>query len=888
MLRGDRLKVMASGYKPTTRFAVAAAADRLHVVCIKGFAPRLQLITVPGLRIAPNPMSLSTESIVHRFPGWEIRPLERVLLVGGQPARVGSRAFDLLVALAERPARVVSKRELIELVWPDVVVEENNLSVQITALRKLLGSGAIVNVSGLGYQLASRPQGLPASTPAAFLAPARESAPRLIGRELESDTLLALVGHLPLVTLVGTGGVGKTTLARAVVARAGPAPPDGAHWIDLAPLRVGERLLPLVAHALGVSFDTADPDTDELVSALAPLSALMVLDNCEHLLDEVMALLGPLLQRAPGLRWLATSHEPLHVAGETVYRLGPLDLPPPDVSPALALQSGAVALFCERARAADRLFELSPERVDMVVELCRQLDGLPLALEMAAARVATLGLHGVHDQIDQRLRLRASLRNAPERHHTLQQTYEWSYGLLTATEQCVFRRLEPFAGGFTANLAQQLCCGIAGGGVQLDEWSMLDALSALVDKSLVQRSAPGAEGEQERLYLLESARDFARLQLERAGELAASRRQHAQVVALAFATAHDELAYWRDRDWLAKYMPERRNVLVALNWACADGDPNVLAFLVAALARLDVVAQEPSEVVLLPVPLGRLAAAAQALRAQASLGLGWAHFMDGHREIGTALTLQASEDFEHLGDVAGTYVALISLCRLYSGRPGMEALAQDAWARLKQVDEAKVPLRFQIICHSTVTGLFEEGRSVERLRQLQFVAQHAGFDAQAAVCSMQITDELLLQGRFEEVVEVSDVMLKGREPILRMRAMILHNRAHALVRLGRIAEAQAVAQDMHRAVPGYAYMVLDLFALAAVQRGRHNDAGLLAGCSARIKRDRGQQDERSEVALISETLLMLTDELGPERAESLLLQGAAMPLSDVLPLAWRQ
>ena len=825
-------------------------------------------------------------SVVHRFTGWEIRPLERVLMIGGQPARIGSRAFDLLVALAERPARVVSKRELIELVWPDVVVEENNLSVQVTALRKLLGSQAIVNVSGLGYQLASQPQGLPTPPPVAVPAPARELVPRLIGRELESDALLALVGQQPLVSVVGTGGVGKTTLVRAVLARAGPAPRDGLHWIDLAPLRPGERLLPLVVHALGVSFDTVDPDTEELVCALAPLSAWLVLDNCEHLLDEVVAMLGPLLQRAPGLRWLATSHEPLHVGGETVYRLGPLDLPPPGASPALALQSGAVALFCERARAADRRFEPTPERIDMAVELCRQLDGLPLALEMAAARVATLGLQGVHDQIDQRLRLRASLRDAPARHHTLQQTYEWSYGLLTATEQCVFRRLEPFAGGFTANMAQQLCCGIEGGEVQLDEWSMLDALSALVDKSLVQRSASGAEGEQERLHLLESARDYARLQLERADELAGARRQHAHVVALAFASAHDELAHWRDRDWLAKYLPERRNVLMAITWACTGADPEVLARLVAALAQMDALAQMPAQVVRLVLPMDSISQAPPLLRARAQLELGWAHFLDGRRDLGTDLTLHALADFEALGDQAGVYAALTRLGRLYIGRPDMEDDAQAVWAQLKQIDEGQIPLRLRLICHSTLVPQFEGGRSVERLQELHRIALQSGFESQAAVCRMYITDVLLRQGRYEEVVDLADGMLQDEEPILRMRAVIHHNRAHALARLGHYVEAQAAAQVLLRAMPSYAFLVLDLFALVSVRKGNHDHAALLLGCSAQVKRVRDLQDEGPELTMVNETLALLTGELGEQRVSQLMGHGASMAAADVLAIAW--
>ena len=596
-------------------------------------------------------------------------------------------------------------------------------------------------------------------------------------------------------------------------------------------------------------------------------------------------MLGPLLQRAPGIRWLATSREPLHLAGESVYRLGPLDVPLPGTELQDVLRYGALALLCERVRAVDGNFELASQNVDAAIELCRQLDGLPLAIEMAAARVATLGLQGVHDQIDQRLRLRARARDAPSRHHTLLQTYEWSYGLLSPAEQRVFRRLEPFAGGFTAQMALNLCCDIRGDFERLTGWEMLDALSALVDKSLVQRDPGKAAAAPERLYLLESARDYARLRLEETNELDAVRRRHAEVVADWFAPALHELQRWRDKDWAEKYLPERRNVCVALTWVCSLREPDLLARLTAALSQLDGLAHADAEIVRYPLPLDVVEEASLNLRGQAYLELGWAHFLDGNLELGTDLSLRALTDMDALGDSEGVYTALTRLIRLYEGRPGMEARAREMWARLKSIDESEVSLRARLTCHSTASIVFAGGRSVERLEELHRIAHHAGFDLQAAVCRLHITDELLLRGRFEELVETTDRMLEAGEPIVRIRAVMCCNRAHALVSLNRIEEAKSSAQAALRAWPGYAHLILDLFAVVALQNGRGEEAALMAGCSARIKRERDLHD-KSKATIIFETLERLDRELGQQRAAELLHQGAGMPTLDVLALAW--
>lgn len=826
-----------------------------------------------------------------RFRGWELRPLERALLVDGRPVHVGSRAYDVLLVLARRCGKAVRKDELLEAAWPGLVVEENNVSVQVAALRKLLGAQAISTVPGIGYQLSARPladaapnelpDGSESDPGGAVSAPRWPLGPDLVGRETEIELLIGRTGSVPLLSITGTGGVGKTSLARAILSRQESAWRDGVHWIDLAPLRDGAQLSKLIAASLGIELEGSARAEEDLISALVHVRALIVVDNCEHLLTDVADFIGAAIKRASAVRWLATSQMPLHIQGEFVYRLGPLEVPAPQMPIADAVRCGAVALLCQRAAAADRQFALDSGNVGTAIDLCRQLDGLPLAIEMAAARIASLGLEGIYEQLGRRLRLLAGPRTGPPRHHTLRGTFDWSYDLLPAIEQKVFRRLEPFVGGFLSAMAQRLACDSEEEAGDLAEWQAVEALSALVDKSLVHRSAeePG------RFFLFESAREYAAERLDESGEADRVRRCYAQVVAGWFASSRLDQERLNDQQWKARYVPERHNVRAAFKWACETGEPDLLAQLIAAFAQIDTFVQSNAEIVQFDLPMAVLDRATRSLRAVACLELSWAHYLDGSREIGTTLALRALDDFEAEDDMAGAYRALAQLIRLYESRPGMLEHAKRSWELLQRIDDRDVPLRTRLFCTITAGLQYESIRPVARLAELEDMARRAGFQALAAICRVQITDRLLIERRFEEVVAAAQGFLDDGELPPRVQSLILNNQALALVQLGRTAEAYGPARAALRALPSSTYSVVDTFALAATKEGRMVDAALMAGYAAKVRRERDESPDPAEAAAIADTVARLGQDLARERLDELLHVGSVMSTADILALA---
>ena len=490
---------------------------------------------------------------------------ERRLLVDGEPIALGARALDLLVVLSAEPGHLLTKDELLDRVWPGLVVGEANLQVQISNLRKVLGGDSIATVPGRGYRFAAEVQAraaeAPAVTAASTAAPAAPTTPaapplpaglRLVGR---ADDLALLQQQLQApgcVTLVGTSGVGKTSLARALAA----GWPGGCLWVDLAALEQGAQLVPALARALACPLPEGDP-LPALRRALAGEQRLLVLDNAEHLVQSCAEVVSA-LQDLPHLRWLVTSQLPLALPGERVLRLQPLGLDPGAQTQPETFGDGALALLVERIRAADHRFVPAPAQLPVLAQICARLDGLPLAIEMAAARVPLLGVQAVHDALAERFALLTrGHRSAAPRHRTLHQALEWSYRLLSADEQRLLRRLAVFAGGFTLDLAVALATN-DGEGAPASRWELIDRLAVLVDRSLV---AAGPE-EPPRYRLMETVRAFGLEQLAESGELAVARRHHAQVLRALFATAPAGPS--------PLHLAEMENARAAWSWGCAE------------------------------------------------------------------------------------------------------------------------------------------------------------------------------------------------------------------------------------------------------------------------------------------------------------------------------
>src|SRR5213079_1884942 len=385
-----------------------------------------------------------------------------------------------------------------------------------------------------------------------------------IGRERETAAVKELLRGTRLLTLTGAGGSGKTRLALEVAGRVGAQYPDGVAWVELAPLSNPELVPHHVADALGVRRDGIRSAGDALFEALREWDALLVLDNCEHLVEACARLAEALLRGCPRLRVMATSREALGISGERAWLVPALALPAVEagkpVTRAVAAASEAIRLFVERTQAVRPSFELREDNVAAVAHICRRLDGLPLAIELAAARARVLDPQQIATRLDDVFGLlSAGSRTAVPRHRTLRSTIEWSHSLLTEPERILLRRLAVFAGGFTLDAAEAVAGGAGGAIAAVD---VLDLLSGLVDKSLVALETEALEA---RYRMLETMRQFARERLDEAGEAAELGRRHAQFF-LARAEAADPFLPVHAEGWQERLAEDVGNLRAAADW----------------------------------------------------------------------------------------------------------------------------------------------------------------------------------------------------------------------------------------------------------------------------------------------------------------------------------
>jgi predicted ATPase/DNA-binding winged helix-turn-helix (wHTH) protein len=797
----------------------------------------------------------------YRFGGIELQPDQRRLLVGGRPAVLGPRAFDVLLALVERAGQLVSKNQLLDLVWPGLVVEENNLQVQISTLRKLLGPQAIATIPGRGYRWTLPADDLSAqparseSVPPAMLAESAASPdvstelPALYGRSEDLTALRDLIEHHALVTVVGPGGIGKTRLAQAVAHELRDEFADGVRLVELASLADPDLVPATVARALGIAVSDPCAALDLTVQALAGQRLLLVLDNCEHLLEAVDRVVAALRKRSPTVHVLATSQELLRHPDEHVYRLGTLGLPA-EVTTTRAPEAGAVQLFVARVQAADPRFQLRDDNVGAVVDICRRLDGIPLAMELAAARVPLLGVDGVRERLDERFRLlTAGSRLALRRHQTLRAALEWSYRLLSEPEQLVLDRLGVFAGGFSLESAQQLASDDA-----IDPWAVLDHLGALVDKSLV--IADGGTAPSYRT--LETTRAFALERLAARGATLPLLRRHAEVMLTLFERFYrGNLGGTPVGEQVKQLDADIDNLRGAMHWASGpDGDRRIAIALIGAAGAGEgflynaglqwegwhwCKALRPWVDASIPAPEAArfwLACAQQGTAGSLDMSIQDAQraitlYRDAHDQLGEFLGWNA---------LAYTFTLTGRLDDAHAAIGHAKALLDPSW-----------PPRLHAI-HENFAGLYFDSAGQPHEARSHLVA-YLNLSRQARSASDELSALNLLaeldvaSGHADRAVETL------REPISRLRAsttryddgLPFRNYATALMEAGQLQEADSVFRE---ALPrirrnwGSAAFVLHDAASLLARRGQIEDAARVSAYAESVYAAMGRRPRR--------------------------------------------
>ena len=515
-----------------------------------------------------------------QFGPFTLSPAGRLLERDGIPVRLGGRALDLLIALVRSAGEIVGKRELLSQVWPNMVVEEGNLRFHMVAIRKALGdSGStnryIVNVANKGYSFVApvAKTELGARDPVARAEPAIRlpALPTVVvGRDEEVAALTDALTRYRLVSVVGSGGIGKTTVAMATMHAVYQAFDGDVHFVDFSCITEVALVNATVTAAIGMAHCVDDQRA--LEAHLADRTALIVLDCCEHLIDAVANLVESILRNCPHTRFLVTSREGLRAVGEYVYRLQPLAFPPPGdgLTGAQAMAYPAVKLFVERAAAAGVGFALSDDDAPLVSQLCRGLDGIALAIELAASRIEALGLRAIMDHFDAGATLLWSgKRTASARHQTLRATLDWSFNLLPEQERLLLRRLSVFAGTFSLDAAVEICCPERG------RFVAMELLSNLVAKSLVTVDAGGATL---RYRMLDSTKSYCGTMLREGDEFGAATQRYADFF------NHWMMKMTRGGHAADVIELELPNLRAALDWYLGDGDQPVKAAQLAAMA----------------------------------------------------------------------------------------------------------------------------------------------------------------------------------------------------------------------------------------------------------------------------------------------------------------
>ena len=544
------------------------------------------------MNVVDPQLNRPTSQDVICFGPFRLSTTERLLEKSGVPVRLGSRALDILIALVERPSEVVSKRELIARVWPDLAVAEGSLHFHISALRKALGqarSGTryVTNVSGRGYCFVA-PISRTASPPES-LGNGRAHSPvglppspnRMVGREETVQLISEELTARRFFTIVGPGGIGKTTVATAVSHTMLAAFDGAVHYVDFGPLCTPSLVPNMVASTVGLPGNFDDP-LAALPTFLRDRRMLLVLDSCEHLIETIAPLAERIFRMAPEVHILATSREPLQVEGEQVHRLHPLAFPPDDapLTAACALTFPAVQLFVERAAADGSGFELNDADAPIVGKVCRRLDGIALALELAAGRVGAYGIKGIVSLLDGPCRLLwHGRRTALPRHQTLSAMLDWSYNLLPESERVILRGLSVFVGAFSLEAAQFVAAGNI-----LEREQVAEAIAGLVTKSLiaVETNHTGV------LYrLLDTTRGYILAKMLDSGERNTIARRHAIYCCEFLARAEIGTLTCSKNNGAVEGWRHVSNVRAALEWSFSEqGDKEVGTALAAASAPL--------------------------------------------------------------------------------------------------------------------------------------------------------------------------------------------------------------------------------------------------------------------------------------------------------------